>query len=254
MRYNARVDRLSSIDVDFKLDLYTLVARIAPVYLTAVPVVLAFATVLPDGLNLPLAEVSGLVFILLSYFMGQVAADFGRRMEPTLWHSWGGPPTTRFLRHDNQEYNCATRALVHARLRALGLDIPTDEEERSNEDRACRLYESAIDYLRGVTRDPKRFPLVNKSNIEYGFRRNLLVLKPIGLLVTTIALVMSGWTLYHGWHIAGVIPPVAISTGLLNACVALIWLTGVRATTVRVPADRYARSLLEAAFKLDIVK
>ena len=74
-----------------------------PVYVTAVPVALAVAAALPDGLNLPLAGASAVVFLPLSYFMSQVAADFGKRLEPALWESWGGPPTTRFLRHDNEE-------------------------------------------------------------------------------------------------------------------------------------------------------
>ena len=222
-----------------------------PVYLTAVPVVFAFAAALPDGLNLPLAGASAVVFLPLSYFMSQVAADFGKKLEPALWKSWGGPPTTRFLRHDNEEFNPATRARVHAKLRALGLTVPTAEEERAHEERAGELYGSAVDDLRGLTRDPQRFHLVYQSNIEYGFRRNLLGLKSIGLAVTALALAASGWTLYGGWQTDGVIPPVALMTTLLNSCVALGWLIGVRAATVRVTADRYARSLLEAALNVE---
>lgn len=222
-----------------------------PVYLTAAPAVLAVAAALPDGLNLPLAGASAVVFLPLSYFLSQVAADFGKRLEPALWESWGGPPTTQFLRHDNEEFNPATRRRVHAKLRALGLEVPTAEEEQADEDRASQLYGSAVDDLRGRTRDPKRFHLVYTSNIEYGFRRNLLGLRPIGLAVTAIALVVSGWALYRGWHTGGVIPPVACVTTLLNGCVALGWLIGVRAATVRVTADRYARSLLEAALNVE---
>ena len=237
--------------MDFKPDSYTWGARIMPVYLTAVPAILAVAAALPDGLNLPLAGTSAIVFLPLSYFMSQVAADFGKRLEPALWESWGGPPTTRFLRHDNEELNPTIRAQIHARLRSLGLEVPTAEEENADEYRARRLYGSAVDNLRGVTRDPERFHLVYRSNIEYGFRRNLLGLRPIGLTVTAIALVASAWTLYRGWHTEGVIPPVAFVTTLLNSCVALGWLVGVRTATVRVTADRYARALLEAALNVE---
>ena len=237
--------------VDFELDRYTWGARVLPVYLTAAPAVLAVAATLPDGLNLPLAGASAIVFLPLAYFMSQVASDFGKRLEPTLWNSWGGPPTTRFLRHDNEEFNPATRARVHAQLRALGLRVPTVEEEKADQERAIDLYSSAVDDIRRLTRDSERFHLVYKGNIEYGFRRNLLGLKQGGLAITTLALVASGWSLFRGWHTDGVILPVAFVTTLLNTCVALGWLIGVRSATVRITADRYARYLLEAALDLE---
>ena len=125
--------------MDFKLDRYTWGARVLPVYLTAAPAMLAVAATLPEGLNLALAGASGIVFLPLSYFMSQVASDFGKRLEPALWDSWDGPPTTRFLRHDNEEFNPATRARIHAQLRALGLGVPTAEEEKASRERALEF-------------------------------------------------------------------------------------------------------------------
>ena len=237
--------------MDLKFDSYTWRARILPVYLTVVPAVLAIAATLPDGLDLPLAGASVIVFLSLPYFMGQVASDFGKRLEPRLWDSWVGPPTTRFLRHDNEEFNAATRAQVHIQLRALGLQIPTAEEEGRDLEQALVLYSSAVASLRRLTRDSERFDLLHKANIEYGFRRNLLGLKPAALAITVLALLVSGWSLYSGWHSDGVVLPVALVTSLLNTCVALGWLVGVRASTVRITADRYAHSLLEAALDLE---
>lgn len=242
---------LTRLRVEFKLDRYTWEARILPVYITAAPAVLAIAATLPEGLNLPLAGASAIVFLPLSYFVSQVASDFGKRMEPALWDSWGGPPTTRFLRHDNEEFNPATRARVHAQLRALGLRVPTAKEEKADRKRALGLYSAAVDDIRRLTRDSERFHLVYKGNIEYGFRRNLLGLKQGGLAITALALVVSGWSLVRGWYTDGVILPVAFVTTLLNTCVALGWLIGVRSATVRITADRYARYLLEAALDLE---
>ena len=238
--------------VDFKLDRYTWGARALPVYLTAAPAVLAVAATLPEGLNLPLAGASAIVFLPLAYFMSQVASDFGKRLEPALWDSWDGPPTTRFLRHDDEKFNQGTRARVHTQLRALGLRVPTVKEEKADRERVLELYGSAVDDIRRLTRDSQRFHLVYKGNIEYGFRRNLLGLKPVGLAITVLALVASGWSLFGGWHTDGVILPVPFVTTLLNTCVALGWLIGVRSATVRITADRYARYLLEAALDLEI--
>ncbi len=237
--------------MDMKFDAYTWRARVLPVYFTAAPAVLAVAAALPEGLTLPLGGASAIVFLSFPYFMGQVASDFGKRREPALWDSWGGPPTTRFLRHDNGEVNAATRVRIHTQLRALGLRVPTADEEESDREHALVLYASAVDELRRQTRDSRRFNLLYKTNIEYGFRRNLLGLKPTGVAITTLALLVTAWSLYRGWHTDGVVPPVSLITTLLNTCIALGWLVGVRAKTVRTTAERYAQRLLEAALDLE---
>ena len=237
--------------MEITFDRYTWQARVLPVYLTAAPPVLAIVATLPEGLSLPLAGTSAIVFVPLSYFLSQIASDFGKRREPALWTSWGGPPTTRFLRHANDEFNPATRERVHERLRALGLDIPTTDQEKADPPRALALYASAVDDLRRLTRDTDHFKLVYKGNAEYGFRRNLLGLKTFGVTLTLAAIAGIGWAVWHEWHAAGVLAPVPAVSGLLTACLLLAWLVGVRPATVRITADRYARYLLEAALDLD---
>ncbi len=136
-------------------------------------------------------------------------------------------------------------------MRALGLDIPTADQEKADRARALELYASAVDELRHLTRDTERFPLVYKGNTEYGFRRNLLGLKKIGLSVAVVALGASGWALVHGWNAENVILSVPAVTALLTGCLAFGWLIGVRSTSVRITADRYARYLLEAELDLE---
>ena len=48
--------------------------------------------------------------------------------------------------------------------------------------------------LREATRDTSRFPLVFAENANYGFRRNLWGLRPIGTGVAVVLLLFS-WTL-----------------------------------------------------------
>lgn len=234
-----------------KFDSYTWRARVLPVYLTVAPVVLMIAATLPEGLKLPLAGASAVVFVPLSYFLSQIGSDFGKRLEPALWKSWGGPPTTRFLRHDNDEFNPATRVRVHDRLRSLGLDIPTADQEETDGPRALQLYASAVDELRRLTRDTARFPLVYKGNAEYGFRRNMLGLKAFGVTLTLVAIAGTGWALLHEWRAESVLAQVPAVIGLLTVGILLAWLVGVRSASVRITADRYANYLLEAALELD---
>ena len=107
------------------LDRNSVRARAFPVYITVVPVVLALAATLPRGLDLILGGTTAIVFIPLPYMVGQLGADFGKRLESKLWLKWGGAPTTRFLRHSNPEFNDITRTRVHTKLRELGLQVPS---------------------------------------------------------------------------------------------------------------------------------
>ena len=124
-------------------------------------------------------------------------------------------------------------------------------EENSDLERALELYASAVDELRGLTRDSKRFPLVFKGNVEYGYRRNLLGLKRKAISVALPSLVIAGWSVWNGWTTLGVLAPVPTVEVLLIGCVILGWLLYVSPDTVRLPADRYARFLLEAVRDLE---
>ena len=73
-----------------KFDTYSFRARILPVYLTLAPVVLLLAALVPEGLKLPLGGTAALVFVPISFFLSQVGADFGKRLEKGLWSKWGG--------------------------------------------------------------------------------------------------------------------------------------------------------------------
>ena len=86
-------------------------------YLTLAPAVLLLTAVVPDGLKLTLGGAAAFVFVAISFLLSQIGADFGKHLERRLWHDWGGPPTTRFLQHGNQEFNEITRGRVHENLK-----------------------------------------------------------------------------------------------------------------------------------------
>lgn len=194
---------------------------------------------------------SGVVHFALSYFLSHQAADAGKRIEPNVWKSWGGPPTTRLLRHTNSEFNRETRLRVHSRLRELGLCIPTDSEEATDIHHADLLYESAADELRRLTRNRKRFPLVFHANVEYGFRRNLLGLKKFGIAVAVISLSVNIWPIVEEWLTLGAPTGFPVATALVTSLILLGWIVGTNPDKLRISADRYARFLLEAACELE---
>ena len=190
-----------------------------------------------------------MVFAPISFFLGQVGADFGKRLEKSLWTNWGGSPTTRFLRHGNSEFNEVTRGRVHAKLRQLGLHVPTREEQEQDLCAADTHYQSCTEDLIRRTRDTRKFPLVFKGLIEYGFRRNLLGLKIFGVSLTVVGLAGSAWSTYTKWTATNELPAVSLVAGLISAGLLLAWLVWVTKRTVKLSDDRYARFILEAALE-----
>ena len=235
--------------MEIKFDTYSFRARVLPVYLTLAPIVLLLAAVVPEGLKLPIGGAAALVFAPISFFLGQVGADFGKRLEKSLWTNWGGPPTTRFLRHGNDEFNEVTRGRVHAKLRQLGLHVPTREEQEQDQCAADTHYQSCTQDLIRRTRDTRKFPLVFKGLSEYGFRRNLLGLKALGVSLSVVGVAGAVWSTYTAWTATNELPAVSLIAGLISAGLLLAWLVWVTERTVKLSADRYARFILEAALE-----
>ncbi len=101
------------------------------------------------------------------------------------------------------------------------------------------------------TRDTKKFPLVFKGLTEYGFRRNLLGLKPFGAFITLLSFAGILWSMYHTWAVSGELHDVSIVSGLIASGLLLGWFTWVTKNAVKLTAGRYARYLLEAAMGLE---
>jgi hypothetical protein len=223
------------------LDAYTRKARLAPAVLAGLPaLVLLIAAALK-----PTAESSQAAALIaaLTLLICSVVRDRGRRIEPELWRAWGGPPTTARLRWLSPEETAATHSL-HERVTATtGIALPDPPSEANAPEQADRDYEHAVLVLRERTRDTTAFPLVFAENAEYGFRRNLLGLRPLALagtaitLVASIALIASGNPRYAA--------PAAVA---LSA--AAVWWRLIRPDWVRLAAERYADRLLGAAVTL----
>ena len=232
--------------MDVNFDTYGFRARVLPVYLSLSPAVLLLAALAPDSLKLPLGGAAALAFAPISFLLSQIGADFGKHLEKRLWRDWGGPPTTRFLRHGNREFNEVTRGRVHDKLRSLGLFVPTHGEQERDERAGDKYYESCTEELIRRTRDQKRYPLVFKGLVEYGFRRNLLGLKTFGVLLAFASLAGAGWFTYTGW-LAAKPAAAAIVAGLITMGLLLAWMTWVTERTVKLAANRYARFIMEGA-------
>ena len=149
---------------------YTFRARIQP----------ALVVVLPLGF-LMFALLPGHPFFVTAFFgligaaggtaiLAQAGRELGRRKEPKLWKSWGGPPTTRLLRHRCLPGDITLIPGLRRQVEEwIGYPLPTQQEEETCPAWADTKYEEAVTALREATRDTSRFPLVLAENANYGF-------------------------------------------------------------------------------------
>src|SRR5437016_1730422 len=131
-------------------DEYRVKARLQPALLFALPLGLAFglagalvAGSLPDVWRLATgALVTVATGVGLGTYVEQHVRKRGKDREPGLWESWGGPPTTRMLRHREHELSSSVqRTFLHQKLRKLvpKLPLPTPTEEAADPKRADKV-------------------------------------------------------------------------------------------------------------------
>lgn len=220
-------------------DTYVMRAQLGPAALAAGPAVLlgfgALSSI--EGAGSVVAFILAAVLVVVC----GVVRGFGRRLEPGLWQSWGGPPTTQLLRwSDASDPRAMGRR--HALLSAvLGESLPSPEEETLDPAGADARYVVAVSVLRQRTRNGPAFRLVAQQNAEYGLRRNCLGLRPVALAVaaavlaaSTVLLIVQG----GGWNFV-----LAAGVSILAL---LAWGFLVTPDWVRTAADLYAQRLLEA--------
>ena len=192
------------------------------------------------------------MLVPLLYFVSyQIGRGRGKSIEQNLWRKWNGPPTTRFLRHSDKEFGNDSKKAVHIKLRALGLDIPDEaEEQRNPEDADARYRYATLEIIRR-TRNPDDFPLVFRSLTSYGLQRNLYGLKWVGIGLVAVSMLATIAVAKLAAVPVEELGPLIVSL-IVNLGLFLAWTLAVREEKVRLAADDYARSLLEAALNLEV--
>jgi len=238
---------------EHNLDTYTRRARLSAALVVVLPLALSTLMFFPNEFTLLGVIVSLLVCCGGTALLAQVGRDMGKGKEENLFTSWdGGKPTTRILRHRTAP-NLMVLAQRHKKLQELlpDLSIPTEADEAANPKKADEAYEVCIALLRGKTRDKKKFPLVFEENCNYGFRRNLWGMKPIGVAISVLGFLLAGGVIVAKfWFLKSSIPPLAIMCGIVNFLLLILWIFLFTPAWVKVPADAYAERLLESCENL----
>jgi hypothetical protein len=233
------------------IDRYVLGARVAPVAVVAFSLFLAISAWIPFS-QWPIKLLGGSAFLALGAFiLAQLARDAGKAIEGPLWASWGGPPTVRMLRHRDTTIAPGSKSLLHRHLIELGVvdRLPSESEEREHPDHADEVYLTCADWLRRKALELKSkapFDVVHSENIAYGYRRNILGIKPYGLAILCFALAITVAAFFFHRE------PYIEFFGIVIVGAYLIF--GVTEPALKRAADEYSKRLLDAAQTLPVPK
>ncbi len=231
------------IDLSKYLEPYERKARLYPALICLFPIMLGVAVSFQDVFT----TLSGLVVLAVSVGMLQLLAnlarDRGKSLETTLFEQWGGMPSVRLFRHRDSTIPSPAKVKYHAVLsKASKIKAPSTKEEKQNPNQADEIYLSWSDFLRGKTRDTKKYHLLFKENISYGFRRNLFGIRWFCVASSLIGIVLTNTAVITGNQATD----ITIAVTLLLTAYLAVFLFVVNSAWVKVVADAYAKQLIEA--------
>lgn len=148
----------------------------------------------------------------------------------------------QLLHYDNNEIDKVTKNRYYRKLATLDSSFSTFLEPTNSKDfKEC--CNSAIIYLRNNTRDNN---LVLEENINCGFCKNMLIDKPVGIILNIILAVFS---FFYSWIYSGSIINISnriwLSIGI-NLLFILFWIIGINKKMLEEAAKRYAYTLIYA--------
>jgi hypothetical protein len=229
-------------------------ARLYPAFLVMGPALGVAACIYGAELTLT----GGLVSFAISfgglYLLANVARELGKRKEQALYVAWGGKPSTQVQRHSHPHFDPVTKSRFHTYLsKKLQIPFPSAADEEGDAVGADGKYAAATLWLIEHTRDRARFPILFAENVGYGYRRNALGLKPLGLGISLAAII---WALGAGGLVTGRVgiselPPTHAASLLLSAAFMAMWLFYFTAATVKTAAFSYADALLRTSIVLE---
>ena len=247
------------IDISKLFDGYNRQARLYPALIALLPPLALAATWMPT-LNdagevvIGLAVTCGLLFLIADF-----ARSRGKALEHRLLQKWSGWPTTAILRHRDKTLSPIVKERYSRYLSKqwqIG-PLPSAQDEQNDPAHADERYAAAVSWLKEQCRGDA-FPLVEKENCTYGFRRNLAGLKPYGIvLAAATALSPCLHMQNQGQGLLSAIgqsyltlPAPALIVVELSLVAFLGWIFGVNQRWVRQAGQQYAVALLACCDRL----
>lgn len=179
------------------------------------------------------------------------AADLSRRsgkaIERRLFNVVDGRPVNTELYRRDQTLDNVRKDRYRAFLaEMIDLVAPTEEQETRFPEKAAQFYDIAFAWLRENTRSVEMFPLVFAENVTYGFRRNLLGLKRIGISLNAVSFAVALIIYWFGIDVGEVTPKKLLALALLSSAHMAYFILAATEDSVRDASKRYASQLLLA--------
>jgi hypothetical protein len=239
-------------------DPYDRPARLYPALLALLPLVALIILLYGAKATALTAAVTVAVSCGGLYLVTNLCRELGKRLEEKLYRTWGGKPTTQLLRHRDPTIEGVTKRRYHAFLAGkINVPFPDKDQEASDLAASDDIYQSGVRWLLNHTRpeDGKKFDLIFKENVAYGFRRNALGVKPIGLLISVACLLwvllMEGILFTPGHRFIDTaafcrMPDTATASLIVSSVMIVTWLLFITKASARMAAFTYAETLLRA--------
>jgi hypothetical protein len=224
------------------LDDYERRARLVPGLILVSPIAL---TVVMFGLR-ENTVVAATIAALSTFGAPVVLASYvrhrGLELQEELWKRWGGSPTLELLKSAPLARRRRWRTAVE---RVSGQALPPANAEGRDDE-----YEAALAIARTKTRDNTRFKLLFEENRNYGYERNLLGLRKLGLTLSGVAISGSATAVlvrtvtghsFRGEYAVGLLALVVVF---------VLWLRLPSERRTRTSGNLYAVQLLDATVDL----
>ncbi|MBD2598193.1 hypothetical protein H6G74_28280 [Nostoc spongiaeforme FACHB-130] len=256
--------------IEKNFDDYNRKARLTPALFAGMPIALIALTLFPDKVWSWGGVISLLAWFGVLRLLAQLARDMGKAKEDELYTAWGGKPTTCLLRHRNAQ-NKVELARWHSKLHDLtGQPLPSQSEELADPHLADQAYDTCVRFLIAKTRDHSKFSLLYEENCNYGFRRNLLGVRPLGIITSSFGALFLGtqcafsiglFGIFTEWQAGRPIliqkslhfsncPPMTLVYLSIDLILLIAWLLWINSSWVKSAADVYAARLFESCENL----
>ncbi|WP_055623550.1 hypothetical protein [Streptomyces sp. JHA19] len=235
------------------LDDYERRARLVPGLLAIFPLAILLSVLSLRQLPTVSYVMGAVVLIGIPVVVADIVREQGRNAEKSLWASWGGPPTTAWLRLRDPSDNEVQRDLWRKAVAEVsGVELLTLRAERANPSRADQAIVTAVSQVRDRTRDIEKFQLLFNENRNYGFARNLYGVRWIGRGISLVGVLFVG--AYMAWLWLGRHQDAITAENLFGvaSCLALFiyWCVWPTPGRVQEAANKYAQQLLQSAVTL----
>lgn len=210
---------------------YNLQARLLPLLIVLIPVILLAIYFGVYG-NIISIGFSSLFCLSYGIFLTTLTRPYGKSVESRLFPSKDKLPSVVFLT-TNQAFNSNQLKRIKDNFNK---EFDTPYKYGSKD-----FWINVSETIRGSRRDLKKYPLVFEENCNYGFRRNLLGVKNIALLIAIISLVVILFNI----SFLRSINEIGVFTIIFILFDIMIIVSKVNDTYVIDAANEYAKRLIE---------